>query len=289
MEEEWKVLACPSCHSALWPTGSDGLGCAGCGRSFPIQNRVPALLRPEDAARLAIFSHQYRQDRLRDNWQPMTPETALALPFGHPSGYPPLYWEVRRQSYRALMQLLAREGPPPEAGPIADLGAGTGWLSYRLAQAGYRVLALDASLDEFFGLGAAEVYLASASFLRVQGDLEHPPLLTGKLCLIIFNASLHYAGDLEGTLCRSAQILQPGGRWIALDTPITRQPRPGTGRGDRHLGRRVLHEALLNAGLRPRWIAIRRGVRWWLYQAKAWLKRESRFSFPMVVADRNDP
>ena len=32
-------------------------------------------------------------------------------------------------------------------GPAADLGAGTGWLSFRLAQIGYQVLAVDASRD----------------------------------------------------------------------------------------------------------------------------------------------
>jgi hypothetical protein len=71
-----------------------------------------------------------------------------------------------------------------------------------------------------------------------------------------------------------------------LDTPIAPRPRRGTGQGDRHLGRQELHGALLAAGLSPRWFPIRRGARWRLHQAKAWLKRDARFSFPMVVADR---
>jgi hypothetical protein len=36
------------------------------------------------------------------------------------------------------MGLLAREGPSPQSGPVADLGAGSSWLGYRLAEAGYR-------------------------------------------------------------------------------------------------------------------------------------------------------
>jgi SAM-dependent methyltransferase len=168
------------------------------------------------------------------------------------------------------------------------MGAGTGWLSCRLAQAGYRVLALEASLDKVFGLGATDMYLATRThFLPVQGNLEHPPLQEGTLSLAIFNASLHYAADLIGTLRRSAESLQPDGRLIVLDTPVARHPVPGTGRGNRHLGRQELHGALLSVGLRPRWVPVRRAVRWWVYQMKMRLKGDAPFSFPMVVADRN--
>jgi ubiquinone/menaquinone biosynthesis C-methylase UbiE len=122
--------------------------------------------------------------------------------------------------------------------------------------------------------------------LLAQGNLEYPPLRKGQWSLLVFNASLHYAQDLEATLVRAARTLQPGGRLIVLDTPIARRPVPGTGRGDRHLGRRELHDALVSAGLRPRRFLVWRGPRWWAYRAKSWLKRSSSFSFPMVVAVR---
>jgi SAM-dependent methyltransferase len=169
---------------------------------------------------------------------------------------------------------------------VADLGAGIGWLSYRLTQVGYQVLAVDVSRDVDWGLRAAEkYYLPHVRIVLAQGDLEHPPLQANRLALILLNASLHYASDLEGALCRIAHALQPGGRLVVLDTPIARRPRQGTGPGDRHLGRQELCQALLAAGLSPRWIVIRRGARWWLHQAKAVLKRDLRFSFPMILAD----
>jgi SAM-dependent methyltransferase len=211
----------------------------------------------------------------------------MGLPFRKPAGTPALYWEVRRQSFCALMDVLTREGPAPAHGPAADLGAGTGWLSYRLAQIGYQVLAVDASRDADWGLGAAEQhYLPRVHFQPVLGDLQYPPLLAATLGLIVFNASLHYASDLEGALLRAARALKPMGRIIILDTPIARRPRPGTGRGDRHLGRQELREALRAADLSCRWITIRRGLRWRRHQVKAILKRDARFSFPMIVADR---
>jgi SAM-dependent methyltransferase len=244
------------------------------------------LLRQQDASYLAEFTHRYRQARLQEGWQALTEDEALALPYGQPSSHPALYWQVRRQTFSALMHLLAREGPTPAHGPVADLGAGTGWLSYRLAQLGYRVLAVDANLDAHWGLGAAErYYLPRQQFWLALGNLEDPPLQHGQLGLIVFNASLHYASDLVSTIQQAARTLRPGGRLIILDTPISHRPRPGSGLGDRHLGHQELQQALLGAGLKPQWSTIRRGSRWWLHQARAWLRRDARFSFPLVVAD----
>jgi SAM-dependent methyltransferase len=251
-----------------------------------VEGQCPVLLRREDAVRFQEFTHQYREARLREGWQPLSREQALGLPYGQPAGIPALYWQVRRQSFSALMGVLARDGPTPAHGPTADLGAGMGWLSYRLAQVGYHVLAVDASRDADWGLGLAErYYLSQVPFEPILGNLEYPPLRTGQLSLILFNASLHYAIDLEGTLVRAARALKPGGRIIILDTPIARQPSPGTGQGDRHLGRLELEQALLAAGLNPRWIAIRRGAGWWSHQARAILRRDAIFSFPMILAE----
>lgn len=284
----YSALGCPYCQAALdaTETSSTPWQCCECGQHFAVDGQIPVLLRREDVTRLAEFSRQYREARLREGWQPLTLEQALALPEGSPAGYPALYWQVRRQSYRALMDILALEGPSPADGPVADLGAGNGWLGYRLAKAGYHTLAVDASLDDDWGLGMAERwYLPRVPLRLVQGNLEYPPLQAGQFALIVFNASLHYAVNLGHTLRRTARALKPGGRIIILDTPVARQPRPGTGRGDRHLGREELDEALLGAGLSPRWIVVRRGVRWWLYQARAWLRRAPRFAFPLVIAD----
>jgi SAM-dependent methyltransferase len=283
------VAGCPDCQG---PLDADDQAvaawlCRNCGQRFDVQGRIPVLFRGEEAGRWAAFAGHYREARRDEGWQPLTPQQALALPYGRPPGPSALYWRVRRQSFCELMGSLARHGPPPAHGPAADLGAGNGWLSYRLAQLGYAVLAVDASRDADWGLGAAaKHYLPRVQFALAQGDLAHPPLQAGRMALIVLNASLHYVENLEGSLRRMACALKPGGRLVVLDTPIARQPRPGTGRGDRHLGRQELHQALLAAGLSPRWVPIRRGLAWWHHQARAWLRGEARFSFPMILADR---
>jgi len=282
----WSILACPYCQGVVEPKGAS-VHCRGCQRQMPMEQGIPSLLREEDARRLAGFSAQYREARLRDGWRPMTGEQLLALPFGHPPGFQALYWETRRRSFEALWRILQRQGPRPEDGPVVDLGAGFGWLAYRLAQAGYRVVAIEASTDEFFGLGAARAYLgAGISFLPVQGNLESPPLRSQSASLIVLSASLHYARDLDATLRRCALALKPGGRLAIVDSPVARQPRPGTGKGDRHLGVAELSAALRAAGLEAHWVRVGQGWRWWVYRAKVWIRGTERFGFPLLIADR---
>jgi len=292
MENWLEIVGCPYCQARLEVTDeAEGmLSCSGCGEQFPVVGGIPALLRREDIARMERFSEECRQARLREGQIRLSHEQAWVLPYGQPPGFSALYWQVRRQSFCALMAILAREGPTPAWGPVADMGAGIGWLSYRLAQAGYQVLAIDASHDETFGLAAAQAYYGpNPAIFPLQGDLENPPLQMGRLGLVVFNASLHYARDLEGTLLRCTRALRPAGRLVILDSPVARLPRPGTGRGDRHLGHQELHAALLGAGLEPRWHSIRRGAGWWTHQAKSWLKLQPLFSFPMGVAKRATP
>ncbi len=286
----WDAIGCPRCATALGATGEGELSCPVCGERYPQEGEIVRLVTEEKARALAAFSRAYREARLQEGWPLLTPEQARALPFVAPPGYPPLYWQVRRQSYRRLVRWLAEAGVSPDGGAVADLGAGTGWLAYRLAQMGYRVIAVDASLDEAFGLGAARLYAGlsplAGRLLLAQGDLEYPPLQAGRWGLLILNASLHYAQDLDWVLSRAARALTVGGWLVVLDTPIARRPVPGTGRGDRHLGRRELDRALSDAGLRARWIRVVRGPRWWLYRLKAGLSRSAAFAFPMVVAQK---
>lgn len=282
----WDAVGCPHCQARLIQAADDVILCPRCKERFGVCGSVLGFLPAARAVALGEWAGAYREARLSDGWQPLTPAQLLALPRGSPPGYPPLYWQVRRQTYRALLRLLAASGARPADGPLADLGAGVGWLAFQLAARGYRVLAVEASLDDAFGLGAGRTYhgRAGGRLLLAQGDLQRPPLQPGRWGAVLFSASLHYAADLAGTLERAAAALQPRGLLVVMDTPIARHPVPGTGRGDRHLGRQELAGALKAVGLHAHWLRILRGPRWWAHQARAWLRRERLFSFPLVFA-----
>jgi SAM-dependent methyltransferase len=160
---------------------------------------------------------------------------------------------------------------------VADLGAGFGWLTFRLAQVGYRVVAVEASVDDLWGLGAAEAHYAPhTDFYPVQGDLEHAPLQPDKLALVILNASLHYARDLEA-LRRCARALT-GGRLIVLDTPIARRRGRTCGRSP---GATKPHDAVGPACTPLIMSHTAAGP-----SGACLAEPGPRFSFPMVVADR---
>lgn len=288
MSDWLDVLGCPHCQGPLQQGNGGVLRCSTCDYQFSTREGFPSLIRPERVALLERFARRYREARLTEGWSPLTRDDLLRLPFSSPPGYPPLYWEVRCQTYKALIKRLMKVGPGPKVGAAADLGAGVGWLSYRLVEAGYRVLAVEASLDKDFGLGAARIYntLSPTRFLPISGDLEYPPLQHQSLGLIIFNASLHYAHDLADTLQCAAQALRPDGQLFVLDAPIASRPCAGSSLGDRHLGRRELEDVCLAVGLRSHWIPVRRSVRWWVYRVKAWWKGDAAFSFPMFVGYR---
>src|SRR5207237_3364255 len=98
-----------------------------------------------------------------------------------------------------------------------------GWLSYQLARLGGTVFATDLLLDKLLGLGAASLYVESGTFFeRVRGDLERPPFQDGSADIVICNASLHYARNLEATLSEISRILVPGGLFIIMHSPLHR-------------------------------------------------------------------
>ncbi|GAB4568655.1 MAG: hypothetical protein Kow0047_21650 [Anaerolineae bacterium] len=277
-------LICVQCDGALQMAPKDGssLHCSVCELVYPVEHGVLLLGTPDQRERLDRLARSYREARLQEGWRPLDGRMVRALPDVRPPGHPRLYWTTRSETFRAFVRRL----PPSRDGALAaDLGAGTGWLSLCLAKRGYRAVAVEASREPGFGLGALTDALADAplSVLPVQADLERPPLHPGRYALVVFNASLHYAHNCAATVARAASLLRRGGILAVMDTPIAPKPRPGTGRGDRHLGRDELDSALRAAGLAVEWIPVRRGPLWWLHWLRAWRRGDPRFSFPLVL------
>lgn len=132
-------------------------------------------------------------------------------------------WLVRRETYHHLLRHVLASGPQPLH--VLDLGAGSGWLSHRLAGLGHLVVAVDAIDDEVDGLGAAHHY--ATEFGVVQADFNAVPFAAGQFDLVVFNGSLHYAPDAEATLARAHRLLAPGGVLVVMDSPMFHVDRDG--------------------------------------------------------------
>ncbi|MDB5710377.1 MAG: hypothetical protein JWL96_2447 [Sphingomonas bacterium] len=131
-------------------------------------------------------------------------------------------WAVRTRSFdafvaRVVVPLRRAAGRPLQ---VLDLGAGNGWLSYRLALAGDDCIAIDIRDDDIDGLGAAAALQRHASFTCVPASFDALPVAEDAADLAVFNAALHYATDLEATLREAARTVRAGGQLVILDSPF---------------------------------------------------------------------
>src|SRR5690242_17370301 len=103
---------------------------------------------------VAQFAREYRAVRRAEGWGSADPSYYRALPYRDLTGRFPEIWRMRARSFdvfvlEVLRPLEQRRGVLD----VADLGAGSAWLSHRLAQRGHHVIAVDLLDDPFDGLG----------------------------------------------------------------------------------------------------------------------------------------
>jgi len=156
---------------------------------------------------------------------------ALALPWLR-MGPQRQQWAVRARTFERFMDAVVAARVfevSPRPLRVLDLGAGNGWLCYRLALDGHRCIAIDIRDDDVDGLRAAEVYRTHlpALFGRVAASFDALPIADGFADVVVFNAALHYALDLRRALEEAARVVLSGGRIAILDSPFYRTAEEG--------------------------------------------------------------
>ena len=152
------------------------------------------------------------------------PAYYLALPYQDLSGKLAAQWAMRGRTYRyferRILPVIEREAGHKL--DVLDLGAGTGWLSYRLALRGHRPVAVDILTDSRDGLGAARHYFdkLDRTFPTIDAEFDDLPMPAARFDVAIYNASLHYSCNYSRTLAEARRCLRPGGRVIVLDSPV---------------------------------------------------------------------
>lgn len=174
---------------------------------------------------LAQFVREYRQVRHAEGWGSTEPAYYRALPYRDLSGRHALVWRIRAKSYDTFIRCVLEPLERVESLKILDLGAGNGWLAFRLWQRGHHVLAIDVLEDTLDGLGALSKYAPDIPALITEFD--HLPFASSDFDLAIFNASLHYSTDFVTTLGECLRTLQPGGTLVILDSPMYSDPTSG--------------------------------------------------------------
>jgi len=212
---------CPACNSRLIERVSNGkqreLVCDGCGQLFPFEKGLPILIPEALRASALAAGWDFGAAWRRMGWIPADTRRLLRLPYvsvGQPHW---VEWRQKARSAQAVLRLLRAQ----RAESVADLGAGVGWLSYRLAMAGFRAYAVDSCLDDVVGLGAVGRFLAKGPpFGAAVGLLEHPPFARASLDAAICNAALHYVSRIDWALEAVSRCLKPDGVLYILNSPV---------------------------------------------------------------------
>lgn len=218
------ILQCPRCGGSLDSDPSlSATVCAICQFQLHERDGIWLALPPDRQQYYAQFVKDYEQIRAAEGRGSHDANYYLALPYRDLSGKNQSQWMIRACTFRYLVDRILPEirttgGAHPR---ILDVGAGNGWLSYRLALMGYRPAAVDLLVNDRDGLGAAHHYQAHLAkmFPRFQAESTHLPFAAGQFDAVIFNASLHYAENYARTMQEAFCCLKTGGTIVVADTP----------------------------------------------------------------------
>ena len=207
-------LACPRCKAAM-----DDLECFDCDFRMGHSGNLLDALLPERVAHYSRFIADYERIRRAEGRGSTHAAFYLNLPYKDITSANSKQWAIRARSFSYLLEHIL--GLTGRGQSVLDQGAGNGWMSYRLALAGYQPVAVDLLTNEEDGLGAAIHFCRQLPrpFPRVRAEMDHLPFQDAQFDTIIFNASLHYSEDYEATLREALRCTKPGGSLIVCETP----------------------------------------------------------------------
>ena len=298
------AFACPVCRARLARESSDILRCPNDAAAYTRVDGIWRFLSPQRALAFAQFAREYEAVRRDEGRGSVDAAYYRSLPFDDVSGRFADLWRIRARSFRALVEQVVQPLEQARRRPltILDLGAGNGWLSYRLAQRGHSVAAIDLLVNSTDGLGAHVHY--DAAFVPVQAEFDCLPCDAHQADLVVFDGSLHYSLDYETTLGEAMRVLRGDGRLAILDSPTYREAASGEwmaqereARWMRRHGFRsnaLLHENYLTyarlddlaARLRLCWQVTHPSFGWRWAVRRSWARLRARREparFPLIV------
>ena len=221
------AFACPACRAPLERVSPELYRCPQDGAGYACIQGIWRFLPESRQADLHQFLVEYEAVRSAEERGSPDPAYYHALPFADLSGKRPADWRIRSKSFRVFVErvLVPLERLAGRPLKCLDLGAGNAWLSYRLAQRGHAVAAVDLFVNAWDGLGAQVHY--PVSFHSIQAEFDRLPLCDAQVDLVVFNASFHYSVDYEVTLAEALRVLLPRGKVVILDTPLYHQESSG--------------------------------------------------------------
>lgn len=232
------ILQCPRCERPLGAISYNTqslfvpeIQCGGCGLQIQHEHGIWKALAPERLQYFDRFLTEYQLVRASEGRGSDDPGFYLALPFKDLTGRNVRQWAIRARTFRYIAHRILPElqERTERRLRLLDLGAGNGWMSYRLALRGHLPVAVDLSVNSRDGLGAATHYLAELPtlFPRFQAELDHLPFADAQFDGVIFNASFHYSENYSRTLTEAVRCVRRGGMIVVADSATYRTEDSG--------------------------------------------------------------
>ena len=229
------TLQCLNCLKSEWDLDiassnereiRDGcLRCHSCHTTYIINEGILNMLRelPEEVAHEKEHAESFGYLKTEDGEShPINRQTIqrfrhlfLALPQGNGSSIFKPGGSFDNQAGNAerffktieMLDLTGKE-------KVLELGASFGWGSWRFAQHGCEVVALDVSNY----LMASDLYFAEdgSYFERVMADMNNLPFANDSFDLIFSHSVIHHCKDLGKLFSEFHRVLRPKGRIVAL-------------------------------------------------------------------------
>lgn len=210
---------CPQCRVALIRKSETEWYCADDDLCFKSMDNIWRFILPADQEHFGQFINNYETIRRAEDRFSTDSTYFQKLPFEDASQRRVSDWRIRSISYQMLLKKVIE--PQEKSGrklKILDMGAGNCWLSYRLAQRGHSLAALDLLLNNWDGLGAHRHY--PVAFEVIQAVFDRVPFADNQFDLIIFNASIHYSEEYAVTLQEMLRCLKSLGQIVIMDSPL---------------------------------------------------------------------
>ena len=194
-------LVCPACRGRVVPGGAapSTLSCAACRREFPIDDGIPLLYWPTDAAevdRVSEIVKGFYEENPFPGYEDIDSADTLAA-----------------KARRGVFAKLLDDQTLPES-TVLEVGCGTGQLSNFLGVRGRTVYGADLCLNS---LKLAR-HFRSRNLLHtvhfVQMNLFRPVFADASFDLVISNGVLHHTDDPAGGFRSIARLVRPGGHIV---------------------------------------------------------------------------
>ncbi|MGN6431338.1 MAG: methyltransferase domain-containing protein [Gaiellaceae bacterium] len=97
-----------------------------------------------------------------------------------------------------------------------ELGAGSGWVSWLFAEAGYEMWACELELNSLV-LGLIHEHARFGGGRRIACDATYAPFVDGAFDLVLCKEFAHHVGDKRRLFQEANRVLKPGGLLLTLD------------------------------------------------------------------------